>query len=159
MNTALSVGDNLLPSAFDTPTAVASSIIDYFAQPEEYKEEQVVFDRDGNPETREVVRYRPVPMIEEWCAMHRITKRRLADAAEAYPEIAEAIEFARGVIKVALVRGGLVERYNPAMAKFVATNETDMVDRSEHVNKNLNANAATILDEIEKASKPIRRQA
>lgn len=156
--TALSISETtLLPSSFASAHEAALSIVDYFSQPEEYVEKQQLIDRDGNIEEREVVRYRPVPMLEEWCMRHRITVSQLKKAAQLYPEVAEAIEFARDVIKVNIVRGALVERYNASIAKFTLTNETDMVDRTEQINKNLNANASDVLDEIEKASKPIRR--
>lgn len=157
--------DQLIPQsslqplvAFADPNKVAASLIDYFCRPEEIMEEQVLFTRDGGTEVREVPRLRPMPMIEEWCAMNRVTKRQLDDAARNSPEVAEALEFARDTMKVYLVRKGLTEQYNPAFAKFVATNETGMVDKSEQTNRNLNANAADILDAIEKATKPIRRQ-
>lgn len=158
MTSALTLNpETKLPLAFETPEAAALSIIDYFARPEEVMEQQVLFNRDGSTETREVPRIRPMPMVEEWCAMHRVTKRQLDDAARMHPAVAEALEFARDVMKTYLVRKGLTEQYNPAFAKFVATNETDMVDKSEQTNRNLNANAADILDAIEKATKPIRR--
>ena len=147
-----------LPSSFESPEAAALSIVDYFARPEEIMEEQVLFNRDGGQEIRQVPRVRPMPMVEEWCAMNRMTKRQLDEAAKYHPAVAEALEFARDVMKTYLVRKGLTEQYNPAFAKFVATNETDMVDKSEQTNRNLNANAADILDAIEKATKPIRRQ-
>lgn len=158
MPTSLALSpDTKLPSVFTTPEEAASSIIEYFARPEEVMEEQVFYNRKGEEERRMVPRIRPIPMLEEWCVMHRITKRQLEEAAKIYPCVAEAIEFARDVVKTYLVRKGLTEQYNGQFAKFVATNETDMVDRTEQVNKNLNVNGKDLLDEIEKASKPIRR--
>lgn len=146
---------------FSSPTQLANSLVAYFAQPEIYLEEEMVFLRDGSRESRMVQRYRPLPLLEEFCATHRITTRELKEASISFPDtVGRAVEFARDVIKTYLVRKGLTEQFNPQFAKFVATNETGMVDRSESLNKNVNVNAdgAEILDRIEKAQKPLRRQ-
>lgn len=146
---------------FASPTALANSLVNYFAQPEVYLEEERIFLRDGSQESRMVQRYRPMPLLEEFCAANRITSRELKEAAISYPDtVGRAVEFARDVIKTYLVRKGLTEQFNAQFAKFVATNETGMVDRSESLNKNLNVSAdgADILDRIEKAQKPLRRQ-
>lgn len=147
-------------TAFSSPQDLADKLVSYFAVPETYQEEETVFLRDGSVETRPVTRYRPMPMLEDFCVMHRITSRELKQAAADFPEVVgRAVEFAKDVMKTYLVRKGLTEQYNPQFAKFVATNEVDMVDKSESVNRNLNlsADAEDMLDRIEKASKPIRR--
>jgi len=151
------VAQNALPAVFASPSALADDLIEYFARPEEMQEEQVITNRDGSNETRMVTRFRPVPLLEEWCSMHRITRRRLEALAETHPDIADALEFARDVLKVYIVRKGLTEQYNGQFAKFVATNEVGMVDRSEQINKSLIVKGSDLLDEIEKAAKPIRR--
>lgn len=146
-----------LPTTQEEASTFAESIIQYFSRPQEIMEEEVFTTRSGKEETRLVSRVRPAPLLEEWCVFNRISKRQLLSLAEAFPVIAHAIEFSRDVLKVYLIRGGLSEQYNGQFAKFVATNETDMVDRSEQVNKNLNVSPRDLLDEIEASSKPLRR--
>lgn len=148
------------PTVFKSPEELSEKLVDYFALPETYEEEEVITFRDGRTETRPVTRYRPLPMLEDFCVMHRITSTELREAAREFPEtVGRAVQFAKDVMKTYLVRKGLVEQYNPNFAKFVATNEVDMVDKSESVNRNLNVSVDTddILDKIEKASKPLRR--
>lgn len=140
-----------------TADAVADSIINYFSRAEETEEERVIYN--PRTDTHEVTTnfvIRPMPMIEEWCAAHRVTTGMLRDLAKQHPCIARALEFSEDVTKIYLIRNGLNGRYNAQVMKFVATNKTDMVDRSEITNRITEA-PADILKEIEAAEKPIRR--
>jgi len=142
---------------FTTPEEVARSLFDYFSAPSQILTEEVRTARDGTEERVTVAQSAPIPLIEEWCSLHRISRRSLEALASNHPEIEEALVLAKDQLKVKLIRGGLSEEFNASFAKFVATNETDMVDRSEQINKNLNVNAKDLLDQIEKREKPLRQ--
>jgi hypothetical protein len=127
---------------------VAQSLVDYFSLPQYAEVTDMLQRRDGT--TEEIIRReeRPLPMIEEWCIMNRITINLLNELAKNSEEVREAIQFAKDVMKVYLVRGGLEKRYDSRFAVFVATNETDMQNKTE-LTVNNTSSPKKILSEIE----------
>lgn len=133
---------------------VAASIVEYFNQPEYEDVEEKIPLRDGGIEISMRREHRPFPLIEEWCTRNGLTVALLRELAQQSDEIAQAIQFARDVMKTYLVRGGLAKIYDTQFAIFVASNETGMRVKSEvkHVTPK---KSKDILDEIEAEEEPI----
>lgn len=130
-------------------------LIVYFSRPLDGWYDETRHDREG----REIVERRPykapLPMLTEFANMHGVTERELKQAARSFPDLARALEFARDVMKTSLVRKGLTEEYSPNFAKFVATSETGMVEKTEHLEKRVTMNLNELAKQIQESNEPL----
>ncbi|MFA5130741.1 MAG: hypothetical protein WC477_07590 [Patescibacteria group bacterium] len=139
----------LVAKSTPSPKAIASSLIDFFSRPKVVEVEEVRFDRDGTRDGSSMhLEARPIPLLEDWCIENRITTTLLKTLAERFEEVAEAIQFARDVMKSYLVERGLTKQYDSHFAIFVAANETGMKVKSEVVHRSAKP-GRDVLDEIE----------
>lgn len=135
------------------PEAVADSLLKFFSRPETEIIQEHVRLRDGSVESREVQVQNPMPTVEEWCVQHRMTRATLERFAGLHPIVAEALEFARGAMKVYLIKNGLNGKYDARIVTFVASNETDMKIKAESTL--VVKNPDDILSQIEAGEKTI----
>ena len=110
-------------------------IYDYFlARPmiEETRASRKVMDGEGDFSIVEYTEQKtnPVPLWSEFCRATGISKRELLQAGRGYAPLLRIIAHADEAVKDYLTRGGLMKMYDPTFAKFVATNLTDMEDKS-----------------------------
>lgn len=135
---------------------IARRLLTYFSRPLSGWYEEIIHNRDGSETIVKKPYTAPLPLISEFANMHGLTESELKSAAKNFPDtLGRALAFAADVIKTNLVRKGLTEEYSPQFAKFVATNETNMTDKSEHTEKRITVNLNELAKQIAASPTPL----
>ncbi len=97
----------------------------------------------------------PPPMYSEFCRKHKIPWKQFVYAKKNIEEFKEAIEECDNIVKEFIIKNGLSGNYTTQFAIFTAKNITDMKDKHEIEEKNINVNRP--LDQIEEMSDGSRK--
>ena len=131
----------------------ADKLSEYFLRASSGVVEEVILSRESEPTVVRKQYDAPLPLLSEFANNLGLTEKDVHDLAEEYPDsIGQALAIAQDVTKTYLIRRGLDGRYNAQFATFVATNETKMKSKTEHIERRVNMN--DLLDRIERASQP-----
>jgi hypothetical protein len=108
-------------------------IVDYFANSPRTKQVLKAHITGKNDYTRD--EYETIacelPTIGKWARSKGIADKTVYNWADEYKEFLQALDCVRGIYKDFLNDNGLAGYYNPLYTKFVATNTTDMKDKTE----------------------------
>lgn len=133
----------------------ADEIIEYFCNAETSEEvSELVTNRRGEEYYNRKIIARPPPMMSAFGRQYGLTMTELKRLAENFPDtIGHAFELAADVVKEFFIENGLLGRYNSQFAIFAGKNITDMKDKTEHLNTNVNLHG--FVEQIEKEGSPL----
>lgn len=116
----------------------AFDMVSYFKSIQLYTEIKESFTW-ANGEVKEDIRMVPnrPPMLETYARQLGVSVRTLRTWGMKHKEFAEALSICEDYIKEFMVEHGLKGNYNSSFGIFTAKNLTDMKDKSEITNKNI----------------------
>lgn len=131
----------------------AEQMYSWFANLEKFRIiTETAYWKNGEERTKQIQIANPPPHFSEFARSIGTTERTLKRWAREHDEFAESYEACQAIIKEFLINNGLLKGYDPTFAKFAATNLTNMKDKTEHLNKNVDLNK--ILDKAAKSNSP-----
>lgn len=110
----------------------AAKLIEYFSKPPTRVEYVKYYDSDGKVKREEpVVLGADYPTFAGFATTIGVTSRTLENWRANYAGFAEACERAEDIAHNILIVNGLAGNYNGNFAKFIASNQFDMAEKSE----------------------------
>lgn len=116
-------------------------IIDYFNVPHIIYVEKEKIDKEGNIVIQKVERANKLPTFESFAVSIGHHRETLINWCGQHPEFLDAYSKAKDYQKDMLIYLGMIGLYNAPFTQFVAKNITDMKDRHEVEQTNVNTTA------------------
>lgn len=116
-------------------------MIDFFNVPHIIKVEKEITNPDGSITIKETERPNKLPTFEAFAFSIGHHRETLRNWCESYPEFFAAYKKAQDLQKDMLIYLGMVGLYNPTFTIFTAKNITDMKDKQEIAQTNVNTDA------------------
>lgn len=110
----------------------AEKLVEYFSIPKMVTYWKRKYYKDGRVKEEEPITTPPIyPTFEGFAKIVGVTSRTLLNWRDKYPSFAEAYERALDMQKDILITNSLGGLYNGNFAKFIASSQFDMVEKSE----------------------------
>lgn len=110
----------------------AEKMVEYFSVPQMTTHWKRKYYKDGRVKEEEPITLPPkYPTFEGFAKIVGVTSRTLLNWRDKYPSFAEAYERALDIQKDILITNSLGGLYNGNFAKFIASSQFDMVEKSE----------------------------